>query len=63
MRSKTALAILLTLLPLTASAADGLDLEVGRAAPELRLPATDGVMHSLADADGTTVLIFYRGLW
>ena len=44
-------------------ATEALAHEIGAEAPELELPATDGSTRSLADADGPTVLIFYRGLW
>ena len=37
--------------------------EVGNTAPPLELKASDGQSYSLAKAEGTTVLIFYRGLW
>jgi peroxiredoxin len=48
---------------ISAIAAEAPVVEVGHAAPELKLPAADGTSRSLAAADGTTVLIFYRGLW
>lgn len=63
MRFQAALIIFLTLTSISAVAAEAPVVEVGRAAPELKLPAADGISHSLAAADSTTVLIFYRGLW
>jgi peroxiredoxin len=47
----------------SAIAAEAPAVEVGHAAPEIELPAADGTSRSLAAADGTTVLVFYRGLW
>ena len=38
-------------------------LEVGSAAPPLELTAADGRQRSLAEIEGPTVLIFFRGLW
>ena len=63
MRSKTAVAIFLTVSSLPLLAAEGPALGVGSAAPALQLPAAGGGTKSLAAADGTTVLIFFRGLW
>jgi len=63
MRIQAALTICLTLTSFSAIAAEAPVLEVGHAAPELKLPAADGTSHSLAAADTTTVLVFYRGLW
>jgi peroxiredoxin len=37
--------------------------EAGGEAPPLELAASDGRTYSLAKATGTTVLVFYRGLW
>ena len=63
MRLKATLTACLTVSSLIAIAAGPPGVEVGSAAPELKLPAADGTSRSLAAADGTTVLIFYRGLW
>ena len=63
MRFQAALTICLTLTPFIGIAAESPVVEVGQAAPELKLPAADGSSRSLAAADGTTVLVFYRGLW
>ncbi len=63
MRIQATLTFLLTMSSLPAIAADAPVVEVGRAAPELKLPAADGTSRSLAAAEGTTVLVFYRGLW
>ena len=63
MRLQAALAICLTMSSFSAIAAEAPAVEVGHAAPELELPAADGTSRSLAAADGTTVLVFYRGLW
>lgn len=37
--------------------------EVGNSALPLELKSSDGQTYSLAKAEGTTLLIFYRGLW
>lgn len=63
MRLHVALTICLTLTPLIGIAAEPSVVQVGQAAPELKLSAADGTSRSLAAADGTTVLVFYRGLW
>lgn len=63
MRFQAALTICLTLTPFSGIAGESPVLEVGQAAPELKLPAADGSSRSLAAADGTTVLVFYRGVW
>ncbi len=63
MRIQAALTFLLTMSSLPVIAADAPVVEVGRAAPELKLPAADGTSRSLAAAEETTVLVFYRGLW
>ena len=63
MRFQAALIICLTLTSFSAVAAEAPVVEVGQTAPELKLPAADGTLRSLAAADGTTVLVFYRGLW
>lgn len=63
MRIQAAMTLCLTLTSLSAIAADDQAVEIGRAAPELKLAAADGTSRSLAAAGGTTVLIFYRGLW
>jgi len=55
--------ICLTLTSVSLIAAEAPAVEVGGAAPELKLPAADGSSRSLAAADGATVLVFYRGLW
>ena len=64
MRAQAALmTICLTLTSVSLIAAEAPAVEVGGAAPELKLPAADGSSRSLAAADGATVLVFYRGLW
>ena len=64
MRVEAALmTICLTLTSVSLIAAEAPAVEVGGAAPELKLPAADGTSRSLEAADGTTVLVFYRGLW
>jgi hypothetical protein len=63
MRLQAALALCLTVSSFSAIAAEAPVVEVGSAAPELKLPAADGSSRSLAAADGKTVLVFYRGLW
>lgn len=63
MRIQAALTLFLAMSSISAIAAEAPVVEVGHAAPELKLPAADGTSRSLAAADGTTVLIFYRGLW
>jgi hypothetical protein len=64
MRVQAALmTICLTLTSVSLIAAEAPAVEVGGAAPELKLPAADGTSRSLAAADGATVLVFYRGLW
>jgi hypothetical protein len=63
MRIPAALTLFLAMSSISAIAAEAPVVEVGHAAPELKLPAADGTSRSLAAADGTTVLIFYRGLW
>ena len=63
MRLQAALTICLTLPTLSVMAAETPLVEVGHAAPDLKLPAADGTSRSLAAADGATVLVFYRGLW
>lgn len=63
MRFEKTLAIALTMSSLPLFAADDPSLEVGSAAPALRLPSAGGNSRSLADADGPTVLVFFRGLW
>jgi len=63
MRIQSAIAISLTMFSFSVLAADLPGLEVGGPAPELKLPAADATSRSLAAADGTTVLVFYRGLW
>ena len=64
MRVQVALiTICLTLTSVSLIAAEAPAVEVGGAAPELKLPAADGSSRSLAAADGATVLVFYRGLW
>jgi 3-deoxy-D-arabino-heptulosonate 7-phosphate (DAHP) synthase class II len=63
MRIQAALTICLTMSTFSAIAAEAPVVEVGRAAPDLELPAADGTSRSLAAADGITVLVFFRGLW
>ena len=63
MRIQAALTICLTLTSVSVFAAEAPVVEVGGAAPELKLPAADGTSRSLAAADGATVLVFCRGLW
>ena len=63
MRIQAALTICLTMSSLLAIATEAPAVGVGHAAPGLKLPAADGTSRSLAAADGTTVLVFYRGLW
>jgi len=63
MRSKITFTLLLSMLSLPMVAADGPALDIGIDAPDLTLPAADGVTRSLTDAQGPTVLIFFRGLW
>jgi len=64
MRVQAALmTICLTLTSVSLIAAEAPAVEVGGAAPELKLAAADGTSRSLAAADGATVLVFYRGLW
>jgi hypothetical protein len=64
MRVQAALmTICLTMSSFSVIAAEAPAVEVGCAAPELKLPAADGTSRSLAAADGATVLVFYRGLW
>jgi hypothetical protein len=63
MRLRNVLAVCLTMSSFSAIAAEAPVVEVGSAAPELKLPAADGTSRSLAASEGTTVLVFYRGLW
>jgi hypothetical protein len=63
MRIQSCLAICLTISSFAATAADAPVVEVGAAAPELKLPAADGTSRSLAASESITVLVFYRGLW
>ena len=63
MRLQTALAYSFAMISISAFAGDTEVLEIGQPAPELKLSAADGSSRSLAAADQTTVLIFYRGLW
>ncbi len=63
MRLQAALTLCLNVSSFSAIAAEVPVVEVGRTAPELKLPAADGTSRSLAAADGATVLVFYRGLW
>lgn len=63
MQRRTATVVVMTLgiIGLLATAIPA--LEIGSAAPDLRLPGSDGINRSLADADGPIVVIFFRGLW
>ena len=63
MRLQAALTLCLTVSSFSVIAAVPPVVEVGDAAPGLKLPAADGTSRSLEAADGTTVLVFYRGLW
>jgi len=63
MRLQSVLALCLTLSSSSAITAETPVVEVGHAAPELKLPAADGTSRSLAATDGITVLVFFRGLW
>ena len=63
MRNQAAIAIGLAMSSFVALAADAPILLVGSQAPELKLAAADGSSRSLAAADNSTLLIFYRGLW
>ena len=63
MRLRTALTFCLMVSTFSVIAAVAPVVEFGHAAPELKLPAADGTSRSLAAADNTTVLVFFRGLW
>ena len=63
MRNRAALALSLAIISSSALAGDSKVLAIGKPAPELELSAADGTSRSLAAADSSTVLIFYRGLW
>ncbi len=63
MRFKTALTMCLTMSSFLAVAGNTPVPGVGAAAPELELRSTDGSTRSLAAATGSTVVVFYRGLW
>jgi hypothetical protein len=63
MRVRSVLAFGLVMFLIPAFADGSTDLEVGMAAPEVKLSAADGTSRSLEAANGSTVLIFYRGLW
>lgn len=54
MRFKTAIAVSLAVSCVSATAAEVPVLVVGRPAPELELPATDGSPRSLASTEGPT---------
>jgi hypothetical protein len=63
MRIQSALTLCLAMASFASVAAETPAVEVGTSAPELKLAAADGTSRSLAAADETTVLVFYRGLW
>lgn len=63
MRYTIVLALTLSLVTMSAVGFDHVVVEVGSPAPDLELSAADGSSRSLAAADQTMVLIFYRGLW